>query len=76
MTLGKVTVDQVVGWQHRYSMDMNLGKTPRDGEGLGGLASCSPWGHKESDTTWHLSKDKKVIWTQPAVLPRGESWPV
>ena len=22
-----------------------------DGEGQGGLACCSPWGHKESDTT-------------------------
>ena len=22
-----------------------------DGDGQGGLACCSPWGHKESDTT-------------------------
>ena len=22
-----------------------------DGEGQGGLACCSPWGHRESDTT-------------------------
>ena len=29
------------------AMNMNLG----DGEGQGGLASCSPWGHKELDTT-------------------------
>ena len=25
--------------------------TPGDGEGQGSLASCSPWDHKESDTT-------------------------
>ena len=30
------------------SMDMNL-ETLGDGEGLGGLASYSPWGHKKSD---------------------------
>ena len=32
------------------SMDMNLSK-PGDSEGQGSLACCSPWGHKESDTT-------------------------
>ena len=30
------------------AMDMNLGK-PGDSEGQGGLACCSPWGHKELD---------------------------
>jgi len=33
------------------SMDMNLSKTTGDSEGQGSLACCSPWGHKESDTT-------------------------
>ena len=33
------------------SMDMSLSKLLEDGEGQGGLACCSPWGHKESDTT-------------------------
>ena len=28
-----------------------LGQTPGDGEEHEGLACCSPWGHKESDTT-------------------------
>ena len=23
-----------------------------DGDGEGGLACCSPWGHKELDMTW------------------------
>ena len=32
------------------SMD-ELGQTSGDGEGQGGLARCSPWGHKESDMT-------------------------
>ena len=34
------------------SMDMSLGKL-RDGQG--GLACCSPWGCKESDTTEQLN---------------------
>ena len=33
------------------STDINLGKTPGGSEGQGGLACCSPWGHKESDMT-------------------------
>ena len=34
------------------AMDRNgLGQTLGDGEGQGGLECCSPWGHKESDTT-------------------------
>ena len=28
-----------------------FGQTPGVGDGQGGLAYCSPWGHKESDTT-------------------------
>ena len=34
------------------SMDMSLSKV---GDGQGGLACCSPWGHKESDTTERLN---------------------
>ena len=30
------------------SMDMSLSKL---GDGQGSLMCCSPWGHKESDTT-------------------------
>ena len=33
------------------SMDMSLSKLLGVGDGQGGLAYCSPWGHKESDTT-------------------------
>ena len=38
------------GQNHRCN-EHELGKTPGDGEGQGGLACCSPWGHKELDTT-------------------------
>ena len=31
-----------------------------DGEGQGGLACCSSWGFKESDTTWQLNNNMYV----------------
>ena len=37
------------------SVDMSLGQTPGVGDGQGGLACCSPWGRKESDTTERLN---------------------
>ena len=33
------------------SMDMGLGGLREFGDGLGGLACCSSWGHKELDMT-------------------------
>ena len=44
------------------SMDMTLSKLREFGERQGSLACCSPWGHKESDTTEWLN------WTT------GKSW--
>ena len=32
-------------------------QAPGDGEGPGNLACCSPWGHKESDTTQRLNNN-------------------
>ena len=36
------------------AMDMSLSRLQEVGNGQGGLAICSPWGHKESDTTERL----------------------
>ena len=44
------------GWHHRlngYEFEQILG----DSEGQGSLACCSPWGHKESDTTEGLNSN-------------------
>ena len=41
------------------SMDMNLSKLG-DTEGQGSLACCSPWGHKESDTSEPLNNNNIV----------------
>ena len=45
-----MTEDEVVGWHHRLN-GLEFEQSPRVDDGQGGLACCSPWGHKESDTT-------------------------
>ena len=48
----------MVGWHHQLNgreFEQALG----DGEGQGSLAGCSPWGHKESDTTEGLDNGNK-----------------
>ena len=45
-----MTDDEIVGWHHLLSgheFEWTLGI----GDGQGGWECCSPWGHKESDTT-------------------------
>ena len=49
-----MTEDEMVGWYYPFN-GHELGQTPGDGEGQGGLACHSPWGRKESDTTWQLN---------------------
>ena len=41
------------------SMDMSLSKVGV-GDGQGGLACCSLWGRKESDTTEQLNNNKQI----------------
>ena len=51
------TEDEMVGWHHRldgHEFEQALGV----GDGQGSLVCCSPWGHKESDTT------EQLIWTE------------
>ena len=49
-----MTEDETVGWHHQldgHEFEQVLGV----GDGQGGLACCSPWGCKESDTTEGLN---------------------
>ena len=51
------TEDEMVGWHHQldeHEFEQTLGV----GDGQGGLACCSPWGCKESDTTERLNWTK------------------
>ena len=45
-----MTEDEMVGWHHRLD-GHEFKQTPGDGERQESLACCSPWGHRESDTT-------------------------
>ena len=40
----------MAGWHHQLNW-YEFMQTPGDSEGQGTLVCCSPWGHKESDTT-------------------------
>ena len=52
------TEDEMAGWHHRLN-----GWTPGVVDGQGDLVRCSPWCHKESDTTeqlnWTITKAMK-----------------
>ena len=48
------TEDEMVGWHHQLN-GHEYEWTPGVGDGQGGLACCSPWGRKESDTTERLN---------------------
>ena len=46
----RATEDEMVGWHHLPN-GHGFQQIPGDGEGQGSLVSCSPWGHKELDTS-------------------------
>ena len=45
-----MTEDEMAGWHHRLN-GHEFEQTPGDGERQGSLECCTPWGHKELDTT-------------------------
>ena len=55
-----MTEDKMVVWHHRLH-GHKFEQTQGDGEGQGGLACCSPWGHKESDTAEQLKSSNNNI---------------
>ena len=46
----------MVGWHHQFN-GHELGQTPGDAEGQGGLGHCSSWARKELDMTWGLNNN-------------------
>ena len=50
-----MTEDEMVGWHHRPD-GHEFEQAPGVGDGQGGLACCSPRGHKDSDTAEQLNK--------------------
>ena len=62
--------DEMVGWHHRlkgHECEQTLGV----GDGQGGLACCSPWCRKDSDTTERLnnSKNNRAFTVKAACAP-------
>ena len=49
----RASEDEIAGWHHQLN-GHEFGQVPGDNEGQGGLACCSPWDHKESETTGRL----------------------
>ena len=56
-----MTEDEMVGWHHQLN-GHEFEQVSGAGYGQGSLACCSPWGHKESDTTeWLNWTERKLI---------------
>ena len=56
-----MTEDEMLGWHH-WLYGHEFEQAPGVGDGQGGLACCSPWGRKGSDTT------EPLIWTDFLLL--------
>ena len=82
------TEDKIIGWHHCLDGHESE-QAPRDCEGQGGLACCSPWGCKELDmperltnnnnqetrsTMGAISKAATVAGTSWLLSPSAESW--
>ena len=68
-----VTEDEMVGWHHQlngHESEQSLG----DAEGQGSLECCSPWGHKESDTTEQLNWTD--VWERMYILSFFRGLPI
>ena len=49
-----MTEDEMVGWRHRLN-GHEFESALEVGDGQGGLACCSPWGHKMLEMTVQLN---------------------
>ena len=52
--------DEMVGWHHWFD-GREFEQTPGVGDGEGSLVCCSPWGHKELDTTEQLNRLMSIL---------------
>ena len=54
-----MTENEMAGWHHQLN-GHEFDQASGDGERQGSLACCSPWGHKESDTTEQLNTNNSM----------------
>ena len=69
---GMTEDNEMVGWHHQLS-GHEFEQAPGVGDGQGGLACCSPWGCKESDTTEWLKRLKVTEHTGKFCQVSGKS---
>jgi len=62
----------MAGWHHQLN-GREFEQAVGDSEGQGSLACCSPWGHKESDTTERLNNNTSF---KAEDQPSASSWTV
>ena len=69
--------DEMVGW-HPLTPWTWVWASSRCCDGQGNLEYCSPWGHKESDTTFQLSinnsNSKSCKWTIRSAVSKLWAW--
>ena len=51
-----MTENEMIGWHHQLD-EHEFEQAPSVGDGQGNLACCSPWSHKELDTTEQLNNN-------------------
>ena len=56
-----MTEVEMVGWHHQLDGHKFV-QAPGVGDGQESLVCCSPWGHKESDTTER--QNNNMLWVQ------------
>ena len=59
-----MTEDKMVGWHH-WLNGHDFEQVPGHSEGQGNMMCCSPWGHKELDTTERRIDNNLQEMTQP-----------
>ena len=59
----------MVGWHHRPN-GHEFEQAPGVGDGQGTLVCCSPWGHKESDTTEQLNNNSTVYFPKNTLFKK------
>ena len=64
-----VTEDKIVGWHHHLNGHEFDLQTLGDSEGQGSLVCCSPWGCKESDTTYWLNNNSPESYSVQSASP-------
>ena len=62
--------DEMAGWHHRLvGHEFEQASGVRDGQES--LVSCSPWGHRESDTTEQPNYNNNQLLSQPMICLYG-----